>query len=140
MKSITICCCVLMAVAAALAEPITLITNYVANFKVVSSTCTNMGDTGLATNVGGYACFAFTDFSYLTETNCAVDTNGTMNALMFGLNRGFYTAIQAEDSTNRPTTVTILQRVQSSDFNVQTIIYTINVDFDNENQIVAAED
>lgn len=84
------------------------ITNWVNSYKLIPSSCTNVGTTGLSTGKA-YMVFAVTNMPNITEATAGVTND--VRLLIWSMTERFYEALQAKVLTNRPTRVTITKKV-----------------------------
>ena len=97
----TLALILVMAASLAYAAPDTTITTYYTGYKLVASTNSASGTTGLAISTA-YACFPVSVLTYCTEaeashTNAATD----VRALIFSINKVLNDAVDALASTNK---------------------------------------
>jgi len=83
----------------AVADVTTNITIYMSSYKMIPSSCTNVGVTGLSTGVA-YCVFAVTNVTGLTEA--IAPTNGDFRAWAYLLLDDWFETIAALPSTNQP--------------------------------------
>lgn len=109
----------------AMAEPVVVITNFFPNYKLVASTTTNAGGTGLSTGVA-YACFALEDLTALSESAAAASgTNSDIRPLMFAVVDEAWEVYDALASTNQTTTWLLDRDVSAIDSETLYIQHTM---------------
>lgn len=105
---------------------LTAITNYLPNYKMVSTVCTNAGNTGLATGTT-YYCFAGTDVAQMTET-AGTNTAGSFSQLVYGMCKALYDGYYRVVASNRVTKVRLAQTTLSDDTNNLMKVFATQVD------------
>lgn len=103
----------------------TNIVTYVSSYKLIPSSCTNVGVTGLSTGKA-YMVIAVTNVPGLTEST--VRTNGDFRLLVYALSEKFYNAIQAQAITNQPTHLSITRSLMQGAGVTMEMGYGIKVD------------
>ena len=101
MKKMTLALVLVMAASLTYAAPDLPTTNYFGGYKLVASTNSNSGTTGLSTTTA-YACFPVTLLTYCTEAEAShTNTSSDVRALIFSINKVLNDAVDALASTNK---------------------------------------
>ena len=130
-KAMVIGLTVLLAIAGAgsvRAEVKTNITDFLSNYKFVTNNVADVGTTGL-TQSNAYLCLDLSDISNLSMAQATESgASSSFQTLVYAVVKHFYDSIQALASTNRPTKMTISERVQSSSSGDLTVSHVVKTE------------
>jgi hypothetical protein len=115
------------------------VTNYLGTgYVMVSATCTNAGETGLATNTA-YACIPLSVLSGTTELNAGTSETGDVRQVTVAFLERIYSRQQELATTNRSARMKLLKNVGFIGGNTNRTIFVVESSTVISGQTVAAE-